>query len=84
MKNPPPKKPADRADRDMGKERRNLEEIHRSLFDHPDTETWKATKSLAQPSFLKQIESFGGSHCGPMINSSSKSGQESCLIGLKY
>ena len=46
------------------KESSKLEEIHRSLFDHPDSETWNATKSLAQPSFLKQIESFGGSHSG--------------------
>ena len=41
------------------------EEIPRFLFEHPDPETWNATQSLAQSSFLMQIESFGSSHSGP-------------------
>ena len=41
-----------------------LEKLHRTLFDHPDTKTWNETRSLAQPSFLKQIESYTSPHCG--------------------
>lgn len=41
----------------------NLEHIHRTLFDHPDIRTWDLTRSLAQPSFLKQIESHSSPHC---------------------
>lgn len=37
---------------------KELESIHHLLFDHPDTETWNTTRSLAQPSFLEQIDSY--------------------------
>ena len=40
----------------------SLERLHRDLFDHPNEKEWKATRSLAQPSFLKQIDSHGGGH----------------------
>ena len=45
---------------------RSLESLHRSLFDCPDDNDWKATRSLAQPSFLKQIDSRGGAHSTPV------------------
>lgn len=51
------------------KETQNLEKFHRSYFNHPDAKTWAATKSLAQPSFLKQVKSSGGCHSGEIINS---------------
>ena len=43
-------------------EDRDLESLHRSFFEHPDDRSWSATRSLAQPSFLKQIDSCGGAH----------------------
>ena len=45
---------------------RRLEQLHRTLFDHPDRETWNGTRSLAQPSFLKQTDTYSdvnGSRC---------------------
>ena len=47
----------------------NLERIHRTLFDHPDPEEWNATLSLAQPSFLKQIDSYSDTHSKPLAAS---------------
>lgn len=44
----------------------SFEHLHRSLFDHPNDEEWSATRSLAQPSFLKQIDSRGSAHGQPM------------------
>ena len=49
---------------------RSLESLHRALFDCPDDNDWKATHSLAQPSFLKQIDSRGGAHSTPVAVSS--------------
>ncbi len=49
---------------------RSLESLHRALFDCPDDNDWKATHSLAQPSFLKQIDSRGGAHSTPVVVSS--------------
>ena len=45
----------------------NLEEIHRTLFTHPDMKSWESVKSLAQPSFLKQVSTSGGSHSRTII-----------------
>ena len=45
---------------------RSLESLHRALFDCPDDSDWEATRSLAQPSFLKQIDSRGGAHSTPV------------------
>ncbi len=55
------------------KETHYLERFHRSHFEHPDAKTWAATKSLAQPSFLKQVKSFGGCNSGKILNSVSNS-----------
>lgn len=44
----------------------SLESLHRTLFNYPDDKNWKATRSLAQPSFLKQIDSRGGAHSTPV------------------
>ena len=44
---------------------RSLESLHRILFNCPDDKNWEATRSLAQPSFLKQIDSCGGAHSTP-------------------
>ena len=44
---------------------RNLESLHRSFFRHPDDGSWSATRALAQPSFLKQIDSLAGVHSTP-------------------
>lgn len=43
-----------------------LERIHRAFFDHPDIKTWDATRSLAQPSFLEQIDSYGTAYSKPI------------------
>lgn len=43
-----------------------LERIHRALFDHPDIKTWDATRSLAQPSFLDQIDSYSSAYSKPL------------------
>lgn len=43
-------------------DRQELESIHRALFDHPDIKTWNATRSLAQPSFLDQIDNYSSAH----------------------
>ena len=45
---------------------REFEHLHRSLFSHPDSKEWEATSSLAQPSFLKQVESRGSGHTAPV------------------
>lgn len=45
---------------------RELERIHRALFDHPDMEAWNATRSLAQPSFLDQIDSYSAAYSKPL------------------
>ena len=55
-------------DKDSERTGKKLEELHRSLFTHPDLETWNATKSIAQLSFLKQVRSFGGSNSGHALN----------------
>ena len=44
----------------------SLEHLHHNLFDHPSDEQWSATRSLVQPSFLKQIKSRGGVHSRPV------------------
>lgn len=44
----------------------SLESLHRTLFNYPDDKNWEATRSLAQPSFLKQIDSCGGAHSTPV------------------
>ena len=44
---------------------RSLESLHRTLFNCPDDKNWEATRSLAQSSFLKQIDSCGGAHSTP-------------------
>ena len=44
---------------------RSLESLHRTLFNCLDDKNWEATRSLAQPSFLKQIDSCGGAHSTP-------------------
>lgn len=44
----------------------SFEHLHRNLFDHPNDEEWSATRSLAQPSFLKQIPSRGSAHSQTM------------------
>ena len=43
----------------------DLESLHHSFFERPDDRSWSATRSLAQPSFLKQIDSCGGAHSTP-------------------
>lgn len=43
-----------------------LERIHRALFDHPDMKAWNATRSLAQPSFLDQIDSYSAACSKPL------------------
>ncbi|MDE0152439.1 MAG: hypothetical protein OXN23_01045 [Gammaproteobacteria bacterium] len=43
-----------------------LERIHRVLFDHPDIKVWNATRSLAQPSFLDQIDSYSAAYSKPL------------------
>ena len=50
--------------KDMDNQR--LERLHHKLFQHPDSEKWNAAGSLAQPSFLKQIDSHGGAHTTPV------------------
>ncbi len=45
---------------------KSLERLHRSLFDHPSEEEWSATRSLAQPSFLKQVNSRAVGHSEPL------------------
>ena len=47
-------------------EHQELEDLHRALFGHPDWKTWRGVRSLAQPSFLKKIDSFGGPNSGPI------------------
>ena len=44
----------------------SFEHLHRNLFTHPSDEEWSATRSLDQPSFLKQIDSHGSAHSQPM------------------
>ena len=44
----------------------SFEHLHRNLFTHPNDEEWNATRSLDQPSFLKQINSHGSAHSQPM------------------
>ena len=44
---------------------RDLESLHRSFFEHPDDGNWSATRSLAQPSFLRQVDSCAGAHSTP-------------------
>ncbi len=44
----------------------SLEQLHRSPFDHPSDEEWSATRSLAQPSFLKQVDSRGSGRSEPI------------------
>ena len=39
-----------------------LERLHRKLFRHPDSNERDEASPLAQPSFLKQIDSHGGTH----------------------
>ncbi len=53
-------------DKTIDTDDQSLENLHRNLFNHPNNEEWNATRSLAQPSFLKQVESHGGSHSQPM------------------
>lgn len=50
--------------KDMGN--REFECIHRSLFSHLDSKKWETAGSLAQPLFLKPIDSRGGSHTVPV------------------
>lgn len=45
---------------------REFEQLHRSLFSHPDSKKRDTTGSLAQPSFLKQVKSRGGAHTAPV------------------
>lgn len=52
--------------RDEGRE---LERQHRALFNSPSDEEWNSVGSLAQPSFLKQVDS-GASHHTSSMNSS--------------
>ena len=54
---------------------REFERLHRSLFSHPDSKNWDAAGSLAQPSFLKQIDSRGGAHTVPVKVSPIVSGE---------
>ena len=49
---------------------KSLEKLHREFFTHPSDEEWNATRSLAQPSFLRQVNSRGGAHSKPLKNSS--------------
>ena len=56
----------DRKTNDESPDDRSLESLHRALFDCPDDNDWEATRSLAQPSFLKQIDSRGGAHSTPV------------------
>ena len=44
----------------------SLEHLHRNLFDHPNDGEWSATRSLAQPSFLRQVKSHGSDHSQPV------------------
>lgn len=43
-----------------------LERLHSKLFHHPDSNERDEASSLAQPSFLKQIDSRGGAHTVPV------------------
>ena len=62
-------KQTESGDKTRDRDDRLLEHLHRNLFDHPNDEEWNATRSLAQPSFLKQIDSHGGAHSQPMKTS---------------
>ena len=63
---------------------RELERLHRSLFSHPDSEKWDATGSLAQPSFLKQVDSRGGAHTAPVkVSPAAFEEQCPCAVQLK-
>lgn len=39
----------------------NLEGFHRKHFNHPNDSTWRTIRSLAQPSFLKPVKTYGDS-----------------------
>ncbi len=41
----------------FGDEGRDLERQHRALFNSPSEKEWNSIGSLAQPSFLKQVDS---------------------------
>ena len=56
-------------DRKKDTDDQSLEHLHRNLFDHPNDDEWSATRSLAQPSFLKQVKSNGSDHSQPMKGS---------------
>ena len=45
---------------------KSLEKIHRNSFVHLNGEKWNATPSLAQPSFLEQVNSCGRAHSQPV------------------
>ena len=59
---------------------REFEHPHHSLFSHPDSKKWDATSSLAQPSFLKQVDSRGRGHTAP-VKASPAVFEEQCPTG---
>lgn len=46
----------------LGDEDWDLERQHRAMFNSPSEKEWSSIRSLAQPSFLKQVDSYGSNH----------------------
>lgn len=42
---------------DINSDDKTLEYLHHDMFDYLESEEWSAAHSLAQPSFLKQVDS---------------------------